>query len=296
MAITKLQNLINPEVMADMIRAKLPQKIRVTPFAYIDTTLQGAEGDTKTIPCYEYIGDAEDVAEGVECGITSLQTSSTQVTIKKVMKAVGLTDEAVLSAHGNPVGEATNQLTMAIASKIDNDCLEALYTVNTLEYDGSSKNIDYVGIVEATDLFYEEVPSEKVMFVNPLQLTDLRKDDDFIDQNKYGGQVMMTGEVGKIGGVRIVPSRKVLLDDTKSFYVNPIIKLNNDQEAEEDAPAFTILIKRNINLETERKARSRTTELSVDEIYGVAITNPSKIVLAKFKGVEKTTKLGKNTK
>ncbi len=109
-----------------MISAKLPNKIRVAPFAKVDTTLQGAEGDTITVPKFAYIGDAEDVAEGVECGLTTLETSSEKVTVKKAMKAVGLTDEAVLSAHGDPVGETNNQLALSIASKIDNDCMDAL--------------------------------------------------------------------------------------------------------------------------------------------------------------------------
>ena len=36
---TKLAQLIDPEVMADMISAKLPNKIRVTPFAAVDASL-----------------------------------------------------------------------------------------------------------------------------------------------------------------------------------------------------------------------------------------------------------------
>ena len=38
--VTKLANLINPEVMADMIREKLVDEIKFTPLAKVDTTLQ----------------------------------------------------------------------------------------------------------------------------------------------------------------------------------------------------------------------------------------------------------------
>lgn len=48
--VTKLANLINPEVMADMISAKVDKKIRLTPYAKLDTTLQGRAGDTITLP------------------------------------------------------------------------------------------------------------------------------------------------------------------------------------------------------------------------------------------------------
>ena len=72
MAQTKLTNLINPEVMAPMISAKLPKKIKFSPIAKIDDTLAGQPGNTITVPKYAYIGDAEDVAEGVAMGTTAV--------------------------------------------------------------------------------------------------------------------------------------------------------------------------------------------------------------------------------
>ncbi len=41
---TTIQDLVNPQVMADMISAKITSKIVVTPFAKVDTTLQGVPG------------------------------------------------------------------------------------------------------------------------------------------------------------------------------------------------------------------------------------------------------------
>ena len=283
-----------------MISAKLPNKIRVIPFAKVDTTLQGAEGDTVTVPKFAYIGDAEDVAEGVECGLTKLETSSEKVTVKKAMKAVGLTDEAVLSAHGDPVGETNNQLALSIASKIDNDCMDALADETAegrLIYDGSASKLSYEGIVDALDVFEEEVNGEKAMFVHPKQVTALRKDANFISADKYNQEVVLKGEIGMIANTRIVPSRKVKLNEAiaadtdkgitavaaGTYYLNPIIKLETEQETEEETPALTIYIKRNVNVETERKSLKRTTEVSVDEMYAVSVSNDSKLVLAKFK-------------
>ena len=120
MALTKLEQLVDPEVMAPMISAKLTKAIKVTPFAKIDTTLQGRAGDTITVPKFQYIGDAEDLAEGVKAGTVQLTTTTAEYKVKKAVKQVQLTDEAVLSGYGNPVGETNNQLGLAIASKIDN--------------------------------------------------------------------------------------------------------------------------------------------------------------------------------
>ena len=102
--ITKLSDMIDPEVMGDMVSARIPKKLRVAPFAKIDDTLAGVPGDTITVPAYTYIGDAADVAEGGEVAIEKMTTSTRKATIKKAMKGIGLTDEAVLSGYGNPVG------------------------------------------------------------------------------------------------------------------------------------------------------------------------------------------------
>ena len=281
MATTMLEDLLNPQVLKDMIDAKLPAKIVVTPFCKIDKTLQGRAGDTVTIPQYKYIGDAEDVAEGVACGTVKLEYGTTQAKIKKAMKGVELTDEAVLSGYGDPQGQATSQLAKAIASKLDNDALEAISAESVqLKFDGSANVINYEGIVDAVDVFEEEVNSEKVMFVHPKQITQIRKDPNFISADKYDGKVMMSGEIGKVANVRIVPSKKVKTSGTN--YLNPIIKLSADNEAEDDAPALTIYLKRDTNLETQRDTLARKTILSVDKIYGVAISNTGRVLLAKF--------------
>lgn len=328
---TKLEDLINPEVMADMISAKIPNKIVVAPFAKVDETLVGQPGDTVTIPQYSYIGDAVDVAEGVAAETVKLTASTTQVTVKKAMKAVELTDEAVLSGYGNPVGETNMQIAKAMAAKVDNDCMDALYNAQ-LFYDGSSSQISYSGIVDAIDIFDEEVNTEKVMFVSPKQVTRLRKDSDFTSADKYGVgmNVIMTGEIGRIANTRIVPSKKVkefstwyspcesgdsdaltivatsatakqvnLADVTLSLpnakvgdtvkksttkvYFNPIVKLQNDNETEDDAPALTIYLKRDTNVETDRVSLSRKTDISADKHYATALSNSSKVVLAKIK-------------
>lgn len=285
MSLTKLENLINPEVMADMISAKIEQKINVSKIAKVDTTLQGRPGNEVTVPQYKYIGDAEDIAEGVACGTAKLEASSTSFAIKKAMKGTQITDEAVLSGYGDPLGESERQLALAIANKVDNDVMDTLSDealVQLTAGDGTAV-ISYAGIVDAEDLFDEEVSSEKVLYVHPKQMTQLRKDGDFLSADKYDGKVMMNGEVGKIGTCRVVRSKKVKLDGTGAFYLNPIVKLNNDAETEEDAPAITIYLKRDTQVEPNRIANSGITEIFVNKHYGVALTNTSKVVLAKFK-------------
>jgi len=276
---TKLAQLINPEVMADMISAKVDKKVRVLPYAKVDTTLQGQAGDTVSIPKYGYIGEAVDVAEGEDIPVRQMSVSSEQHTIKKAGVGGVLTDEAVLSGYGNPVGELTNQMALSIAGKCDTDGYEELVTATTA-YTATGA-ISYKEVVNAIDLFEEETNTEKVMFIHPKQVTQLRLDENFIDKSKYGNEVMLDGEIGMIANARIVASKKVRVAD--GAYLNPIVKLEEDTETEDASPALTIFLKRDTNVETDRIARNRTTEITGDKMYVVALTNETKVIVAKMK-------------
>ena len=279
---TKIANLINPEVMADMLSAKLPLALKVMPYARIDNTLVGRPGDTITTPVYAYIGDAVDVAEGVAAGTTVLTASSTKTKVKKAVKAVEITDEAVLSGYGDPVGEATSQLVKAIASKLDADGYAALLTAQ-LKHDAKAKAISYEAIVDAVDKFEEEEIGEKVIFVHPKQVTQLRKDPNFLSADKYQAGVAVSGEIGKIAGARVIPSKRVALDGASAFYTCPIVKLNQDDTTEQETPALTVYVKRAAQVEDDRDILKGTTTIVANEHYGVALSNASKVVLLEVK-------------
>ena len=276
MSITKVTNLIIPEVMAPMVSASLPKKIKFTAIAGLDTSLVGQAGDTITVPKYAYIGDAEDVAEGVAMGTTILTASTTKAKVKKAGKAIEITDEA------------------SIAAKIDNDCYEALKGAS-LKHDSVTKAISYEGIVDAVDKFDDENDEaiEKLIFVNPKQITQLRKDPNFLDINKYPitNGVVMSGMIGSIAGCKVVKSKKIGLNAESTAYLNPIVVVDVRDPNEEpnadgnapDMPALTIYLKRDVQLETDRDILKKTTTISSDEHYSVVLSNDSKVVLASFK-------------
>ena len=284
MAVTNMENMINPEVMGDMIDAKIEAMLKITPYAKVDTSLQGVAGDTKTVPSWNYIGDAEDVAEGAEVDLTAMTAGTKTFTIKKAMKSVGITQEAVNSGLGNPIGQAEKQLAMAISGKVDNDVLAAVLTSSLISGDGTAA-ISYAGIVDAVGVFDEEETTDKVMFIAPELVTKLRKDSDFISADKYDNKVMMTGEIGMIAGVHVIPSKKIKAAD--GIFTCPIIKLeaaNGETEfTEDELPAVTIFLKKDTQTDAEWKPRSQTHEITTAKYYGVALTNESKVVLAKFK-------------
>ena len=284
MAVTMMAQMINPEVMGDMINAKIEALAKLTPYAKVDTTLVGVPGDTKTVPSWNYIGDAEDVAEGAEVGLTQMTAASTTFTIKKAMKAVGITQEAINSGLGNPVGQAEHQLAKSIVGKVDNDLLDAALTATVSVDTGAI--IGYEGVVSAVTKFEDEEDGiEKVMFISPKQEAQLLVDPMFLSADKFAAGVAVNGSIGKIAGCWVKKSKKI---KAKSGVYNcPIIKLEPDspetEYTEDELPALTIFLKKDVSVDHEWFPKKQQHDITAAKYYGVAKTNDAKIVIAKFK-------------
>ena len=266
--VTKIANMINPEVMADVVRDKLTDLIKFTPLAKIDTTLQGRAGDTVTLPKFAYIGDAADVTEGEAIPMALLTTSTSKVKVKKAGKGIKITDEAVLSGYGDPVGEGTNQLSLSIAAKVDNDCLAALSGIKAnMTVDVSAK--DTIGshvIADGLVKFGEDLEGEKVLLIAPAQLAQIRKDPDYLKPSEMTQKAIMGGVIGEIWGCQICVSNKIKASGSK--YTNYIVKPG----------ALAIYLKRGVEVETARDISLKLTEITADEHYAVYLLDESKAI------------------
>lgn len=212
MAVTTMSNMINPEVMGDMINAKIEAQLKLMPYAKVDTTLQGVPGDTKTVPKWAYIGDATNIDENTQIDYTQMSTSSETFTIGKAAKGVTITTEAINSGLGNPVGQAENQLAKSIAGKVDNDVLAAAYTGSIVVAPTTLATIGYAGVVDAVTKFEDEEDGiEKVMFIHPKMEAALLKDGDFLSADKFTAGVAVNGAIGKVAGCWVKKSKKVAL-------------------------------------------------------------------------------------
>ena len=93
----------------------------------------------------------------------------------------------------------------------------------------------------------------------------------------------VNGEVGKIANARVVVSKRVKESEDTTAYVNPIVKINFDTETEEATSALTIFLKKGVAVETDRDIDKQVNMIRASEHYVVALTDESKVVLAKFK-------------
>lgn len=299
---TKIGDIINPEVMGDVIEAKIEAQCKLTPYAHVDTTLQGTAGDTKTVPAWDYIGDAEDfdveksADSDAEVKTSKLTAGFRTFTIKCAAKAVSILQTAINSGLGDPVGQANLQLAKSIVGKVDNDILTAIYAAENdseghkcLIADGKENYIGYTGIVDAVTKFEDEEDGiDKVMFIHPKQVATLLKDENFLSADKFTGGVAVSGAIGQIAGCWVKKSKKVKQEATTNAWLNPIIKCEPDsadtEYTEDELPALTIFLKKDTQVDHEWFPKKQRHDITATKYYGVAVTNASKLVIAKFKG------------
>ncbi|CGE90868.1 MHP [Streptococcus pneumoniae] len=271
---TKLATMVNPEVMADMVSAKLPKLIKFTPLAYVETALQGQPGNTLTVPAWEYAGDATEVGEGQAISPDQLTTKKTTMTIKKAAKGYEITDEALLSGLGDPLGQATYQLGLAIANKIDDD-LVAVAKTATQHITETPTTL--AAIDKAFEIFEDEEDARYVAIINPKDAIKLKTDvaKEWTKGSELGADMVVSGTFGEVAGVQIVRSKKV--DEGKGF----IVKVSPSQTQTDDANkygAFVIMLKRDVAIETDRDILKKTTVITGDEHYGVYLYDPTRVV------------------
>ena len=275
---TKIAQLVNPEVMADMVSAKLPKMIKFTPLAYVERELVGQPGNTLTVPKWEYSGDAKDIEEGVAIEPDQLTTKKSTMTIKKAGKGIELTDEAVLSGLGDPIGQATHQIALAIANKVDNDLVEEAKKATQFVAEAPTTG---AALDKALAVFADEEDARYVALINPEDAIALRADTakEWVRGSEIGADIVISGTFGEAHGVQIVRSKKV--DKGKGFLVK-VSAVDTDTDDVAKYGAFVINLKRDVAIETDRDILKKTTVITGDEHYGVYLYDPTKVV--KFGG------------
>jgi RecA/RadA recombinase len=252
---TKIADLINPEVLADMVSAELPNAISFLPLAVVGTRLEGRAGNTITMPKFGYIGDAVDVAEGEDIPISKMETSETEVTIKKAGKGVELTDEAILSGYGDNVGEAKSQIVMALGNKMDNDMLTSLKSATLT----ASAPISVNGLLTAKVKFGEKINQPSVVIMNS---TNYAKIVTEVVSLENTDKALIDGVVGKVAGMQVAISDK--LTETEAYIVA--------------VGALGLEYKREVLVETDRDIVSKTNVITGDVHYATYLRDESKAI------------------
>lgn len=259
---TKLANLVDPEVIGDLIDKKLIDAIKFAPLAKVDTTLVGQAGSTVKLPSYNYIGDAVVVAEGEDIPIRQLSQSTVEVQIQKIGNGGVLTDEAVLSGYGDPVGEFTDQLVISIASKVDNDLVSALEGNTATVFNAAGATVTADDVASALALFGEDIDGEKALIVDAATYTNLRKSDGWLPASDIAAEILIKGTVGMVHGCQVIVTNR--LKNGNAHIVKP--------------GALAIFLKRDVMVETDRDIVNKSTVITADKHLATYLLDETKAI------------------
>ena len=271
--ITQSVYVFDPQVLADMVSAQLTAGMKFTPLAQTDTTLVGVPGSTIQFPSWNYIGDAEDVAEGEAIDTSQLTYGSKAATIKEAGKGGAITDTALAVGYGDPAGELTQQLGISISNKMDNDIKDALAGATQT----ASAEPTVEGLQNALDVFnFEDDNATVALVCSPSAASKLRMSaaKEFTASAQLSDPIS-SGVYGDILGVQIIRSRKLKADEAYLVVTN----------ATDGRPAVKLIMKKNVNVEPERHANTRTTDYYATAMYAAYLYDPTKVVKVTFTGV-----------
>ena len=266
MAVTYLRDIVNPEVMADMISAKLLHELSLTGLYEIDRTLTGRPGDSLSLPMWNYIGMADHTPENTEIIPIVMSEERQQFTVLKATKAVVLTDEAILSGHGDPIGQATHQLTMAINERIEFDGIEQL-TSGTYLTTPPQTAMNYLATLAGLGLLNNIHAAEGTrLIMSYARYLELLTDDKFLSNDELGRAAIANGSVGSVAGCTVIVVNK--LPDTEAYLFR--------------GTPMGIFMKRDITVEDERQMLFKRTAISSNCHYCIGVKWPERICKIRF--------------
>lgn len=295
MATTTTADLIVPTVWADAVAPTILGKSVFVPLADTDDDLVGEPGATVIFPKFGYIGDADDLTEGVAMGTTKLTMTDSRATIKEAGKAVELTDKATLAALGNPNSQAQTQLALSISRKIDTDLRTAAEFVVTGSVDPLNPNtspfivattydrLSWTALVAAFGMLGDEYDPAEIsgIVVHSAQYGSLLLDPAFQSVDKFGpGAVIMRGQIGSIATIPVFMSDRATKTGTGTgpdpYIYNALIIRKG---------SLALKYKRRPIVETDRDILKRTNIITTNVHYATKRIDDRGVIILKTKAL-----------
>lgn len=178
--------------------------------------------------------------------------------------AAQLTDEAVLSGYGDPLGEAAMQIGTSLDDAMDNALLAALAanTASAQNYSGASTGLVPADIPLALAKFGEDLEGEKALLVTPEFYAKL-VGENWVPASEIAADIRIRGAVGMAYGCQVIISNR-LKTDGNLYIVKP--------------GALAVFIKRGTFIETDRDILNESTVIKGSILAAPYLLNPAGMV------------------
>lgn len=257
----------NNAVIEGLAKDLLTTNVNARSLMTIDNDLQENAGMKKTINTYTYVGEAEELANGV--GNTANKRGhigyvGADYTVKLVQQAFDYTDEDAMK-DPQIVDMLTKGATQVMANKLTADFYSAVAAsaaaqggIGTTEF-AHGGAIGYDAVVDAIADMNIEDESGLFLLVSPEWKGDIRKDDDY--KAAQMGEVIYNGQVGTIAGIPVIATKALASADCAYLMTKEAVKL---------------FLKKDIEVEQSRNADTRTNSVYLRTAYVVAVVDATK--------------------
>ena len=245
----------NNKVIETKAKDLLLTKVNTRSLMTVDNSLTQNAGMVKTINTYTYTGEAEEL--GIGEGNTTrgnIGYVGKDYTVKLVQQAFDYQDEDFMkepSIVDNGVKGATQVMTNKMTADFIAECAKA-----TLKH--SAATFGYEAIVDAIQKLNIEDESGLFVVIPNAWKADLRKDEDYKTARMC--EVVYNGQVGTVCGIPVIATNA--LTDKAYIMTKEAIKL---------------FIKKDVEVEQERDADTRTNSVYLRAAYIVALEDATKI-------------------
>ena len=221
----------------------------------VDTTLAAEAGMTKTINVYTYTGEAEELGGGEgNSNRGSIAYVGTDYTVKMIQQAFDYADEDFMKDN-TIVDSMLKGANQVMVNKMTADFIAEVKKA-TLSHTAA---LSYDAVVDAIAKLNVEDESGLFLIVSPAGKAALRKDPDYVAARM--GEVVYNGQVGTICGIPVIVSKAI--EDGEAYIMS--------------AEAVKLFMKKDVEVEQDRDADTRTNSVYLRTAYIVALVDATKI-------------------
>ena len=247
--------VFNNKVIEAKAKDLLTTSVNTRNLMTVDNSLTENAGMTKTINVYTYSGTAEELAAGAgNTNRGSIKYVGTDYTVKMVQQAFDYQDEDFMKDNtivDNMLKGANQVMVNKMTADFIGECAKATlsHTAATFGYDAVVDGIAKLALEDESKLF---------LVIPNAWKADLRKDPDYVAARM--GEVVYNGQVGTVCGIPVIATNA--LDDEAYIMTAEAVKL---------------FMKKDVEVEQDRDADTRTNSVYLRTAYIVALADSTKI-------------------
>ena len=247
-------------VLADEYASILSTKLNVKNFMTLDNSLVENAGMIKKINTYTYAGKVEKLGRGAKNadnarGKVTVTTKPYNVEVNQ--QVFDYTDEDQMIDPNVVTVGLRGMAEVTVNDFTDAFFVEAAKATLTQQYPAAT-GISYDIVVDAIAQMNLEDEAGLFLIISPAQKAAIRKDPDF--KGARLGEILFNGQVGTIGGIPVVVSKKA---------TTPVLATKE---------AITLFTKKENQVEQSRSIEERINTVVARTVYICALTDATKIV------------------